>query len=45
MRFWTEAQLDALLRPLGLLPQGVRRFRVVSPLLEFDQLRTHVRKA
>jgi (2Fe-2S) ferredoxin/SAM-dependent methyltransferase len=45
MRFWTEAQLDALLRPLGLLPQDVRRFPVVSPLLEFDQLRTHVRKS
>jgi (2Fe-2S) ferredoxin/SAM-dependent methyltransferase len=45
MRFWTEAQLDALLRPLGFEPQGVRRFAVVSPLLAFDQLRTHVRKS
>lgn len=39
MRFWTEEQLLAALRPLGFMPVEVRRFSVVSPELSFNQLR------
>lgn len=44
MRFWTEAELRASLLPLGFTWVELRRFPVQSPLLDFNQLRVHVRK-
>ncbi|NOT31052.1 MAG: methyltransferase domain-containing protein [Planctomycetes bacterium] len=44
MRFWKESELRSELEALGFRWRGTARHPVTTPVLDFDQLRVHVRK-
>ena len=44
MRFWTEAELRALLEKLGFVWRSVKRYPVEAPGVRFHQLRMHCSK-
>lgn len=44
MRFWTEAELRALLEKLGFVWRSVKRYPVEATGVRFQQLRMHCSK-